>query len=246
MRLKIRCKPHKQLILPIHYQQILQGFIYSSIKDEIFSEFLHKSGFFNGKRNFKLFTFSRLEGKYEIDYKSKKIIFKEEVVWYISSILPEFIQEVGNTLLTSNSLQLNNQPIEIIELSYNDSKNEDDIIKVKTISPITIYSTYETGDGKKITQYFGPSDPVFSYLIEENMKKKFVAFFNKELDNSGFSILPIKIGQKDKVITRFKGTIINAWSGIYELRGNPTVLDFAYKVGVGGRNSQGFGMVKLL
>ncbi|WP_339063934.1 CRISPR-associated endoribonuclease Cas6 [Tepidibacillus marianensis] len=81
--------------------------------------------------------------------------------------------------------------------------------------------------------------------MTENLKKKYEAYTGKKI-NGEFRITPLKVTNKDKVITKFKGFIINAWSGIYELRGNPEVLDFAYRVGVGGRNSQGFGMFKII
>ena len=58
MRLEIELGFDDKLVLPIHYNNIVQGFIYNNIEDEIFKTFLHEEGFQYGKRSFKLFTFS--------------------------------------------------------------------------------------------------------------------------------------------------------------------------------------------
>lgn len=245
MRLKVKIKA-PQLSLPLNYQQIIQGFIYSTLKDRDFAYFLHSQGYPKGKRVYKLFTFSNLFGEYRIHQKSKKIIFKDEIEWQISSIVPEFIQDFGQSLLTTPDLQLLGQRINIEELYYTQPKVSDSC-KITMLSPITIYSTYEKEDGKKITQYFSPDDAVFSHLIEKNLKKKYEAYYGKRVsEGEGFEIHPVRVNRRNKVITRFKGFIINAWGGVYEIRGSPEMIQFAQGVGIGGRNSQGFGMFEIV
>jgi len=226
----------------LNYQQILQGFIYNTLNDRDFAHFLHSKGYSKGNRTFKLFTFSRLSGSYYIDRRNKKIIFENEIDWQISSILPQFIQDLGQSLLTSSDLQLHGQRITIEELKYSQPKMNEDRCQISMLSPITIYSTYEKENGKKITQYFGPHDAVFSHLIEENLKKKYKAYYGEVNEDEEFKIRPVRVSRKDKVITRFKGFIINAWGGTYEIQGSPEMINFAQSVGIGGKNSQGFGM----
>jgi CRISPR-associated endoribonuclease Cas6 len=244
MRLSIKLKPHSTFQLPLNYQQALQGFIYTILKDRNFAQFLHSQGYLKGKRTFKLITFSRLQGKYHIDRKAKKIVFDDEIEWQVSSVVPEFIQDFGQSLLTSSDLQLHGQPIHIEALNYTQPKIEKSNCRISMLSPITIYSTYEKENGKKITQYFSPEDAVFSHLIEENLKKKYEAYYGETKDDT-FQIRPVQVSRKDKVITRFKGFIINAWGGTYEIQGSPEMIDFAHSVGLGGKNSQGFGMFEV-
>ena len=43
----------------------------------------------------------------------------------------------------------------------------------------------------------------------------------------------------------YKGSYIKAYSGIYELYGSDELKQFAYDVGFGERNCQGFGMFEI-
>ncbi|TCS78785.1 CRISPR-associated endoribonuclease Cas6 [Tepidibacillus fermentans] len=113
------------------------------------------------------------------------------------------------------------------------------------LSPITVYSTYLRENGQKHTMYYTPKDEMFYQLIEENLKKKYEAYTGKTVVGT-FTIKPKKIRENDKVVTRFKGFIINAWNGVYELEGNPELINFAYQVGLSNRNSQGFGMFQVI
>jgi len=63
MRLEIIFK-HDKLDLPIHYNEIVQGFIYNHISEDL-SKWLHDEGFAYEKRSFKFFTFSRIMGQFK-------------------------------------------------------------------------------------------------------------------------------------------------------------------------------------
>jgi CRISPR-associated endoribonuclease Cas6 len=57
--------------LPLYYQHLLQGVVYRSLENEQLAAFLHDKGFRQGKRSFKLFTFSRLFGAHQVDLAKK-------------------------------------------------------------------------------------------------------------------------------------------------------------------------------
>lgn len=215
--------------------------LYHSLDEKEFQTFLHDQGFAFEKRRFKMFTFSKLFGKFQINSDKKQIIFHGPVIWYISSILPQFIHNIGQTFLMSHQLVLNRTKIVIQQLEFEkEIPIQQDAIRISMLSPITIYSTYTKQSGEKITQYFSPSDQVFSYLIGENARKKYEAFYQKPIEKE-LEIKPIHIQQKHKVVTRFKNTIINAWNGEYELSGSTELLQFLYCTGLGAKNSGGFG-----
>ena len=67
MRIAFEFTFNNKLILPLNYNYILQGFIYNNIADKKIQEFIHNKGFTYEKRHYKLFTFSRLMGKYKIE-----------------------------------------------------------------------------------------------------------------------------------------------------------------------------------
>lgn len=74
-----------KLVLPMHYQQMLQGLIYHSLNEKEFQTFLHDQGFAFEKRRLKMFTFSRLFGKFQINAAKKQIIFHGPVISYRNS-----------------------------------------------------------------------------------------------------------------------------------------------------------------
>lgn len=244
MRLYIQFRLDSPLMLPINYQQMLQGFIYNQIEDETFSRFLHEEGYVYGKRHFKLFSFSRLMGQAIVNRKQKTIIFKKQVSWQVSSCLPKFIHEFGQSLLMKDSLHFMGQPVIIEELHYKPLTIEKSTCTIRMLSPITIHSTYVSIDGKKTTQFFAPHDPAFAHLINENLAKKYKAYYGKEMEGR-LEIKPVQVKKRDKVITRFKGFIIEAWNGVYALQGDPKILTFACTAGIGGRNSNGFGLPEI-
>lgn len=49
-----------------------------------------------------------------------------------------------------------------------------------------------------------------------------------------------------KMVTKYQGHYIIAWYGEYILSGKRKYLDFLYQVGIGAKNSQGFGMIEML
>jgi CRISPR-associated endoribonuclease Cas6 len=57
MRLTVQFRPiNNTLLLPMNYQEVLQGFFYRSIQDLDLAKFLHDVGYVKEKRQFKLFT----------------------------------------------------------------------------------------------------------------------------------------------------------------------------------------------
>lgn len=234
-----------ELILPVQYERALQGLIYHSLSNPELVAFLHERGFTYNKRTFKLFTFSKLQGKCSYNPKRKTLTFNGDVKWIVSSALPEFIQDLGQALLLEERLELYNQSVKVKEMTYHHSEITESVCRVNMLSPITVASTFDAEGGRKVTQYYSPHDIVFSPMIEKNLKRKYAAFTNEENDDL-FEISPVTVSYRHKVITKFKGTIINAWGGTYELRSSPKLLTFAYQVGLGSRNSAGFGLFELV
>lgn len=153
----------------------------------------------------------------------------------------EVYQGDRQSLMMKSSMHLIGIPLKIAELQYKNTDISRSSCTVRMLSPITVHSTYRSSEGRKVTQYFSPYDPAFCHLVTENLAKKYEAYFGHPSE-SGLEIKPLRFGKKDKVVTRFKGTVIEAWNGVYELHGAPEVLSFACAAGLGSRNSQGFGM----
>lgn len=246
MRLTVTMKPKNNVvILPLHYQYLLQGLLYRSLKDKSFASFLHEIGFRKGKRTFKLFTFSRLFGQHKIQLNTKTIVFYNEISWHVSTVLPELTQQLGEYFLLQKDVYLGGQSMEIQSVKMEEYEVKISEIEIEMLSPLTVYSTYEMVDGTQKTQYFHPFDEVFSHLIEANFRNKYEAYYG-ESPQERLLIEPLHVTKKHKVVTTFKNHYITGWQGIYRLRSAPKNLTFLLQTGIGGRNSQGFGMFKVI
>lgn len=247
MRIQLTFRPQQgSLVLPINYEEIMQGFLYRSIQDMELADFLHNRGFLNDKRQFKLFTFSRLFGKFVLHREKKQIEFVDRIYWHISSVLDELIIDLGQNFLSKEQFTIHGQPVLIEETAVRQLQVEEkEAYTIKMLSPITVYQTYENASGEKRTHYFSPFDFAFSDMIEKNFVNKYEAYVNRKPEGR-VEIQPVKVTRKNKVVTLFKNTRINAWSGIYELVCPREYLQFLYDAGLGAKNSQGFGMFEVI
>jgi len=233
--------PKDEARLTIHYKHHVQSMLYRNISEEL-SRFLHDYGFQVGKRRFKLFTFSDLIGKFRILRDTKEIKFAGPVYLYISSPLQRFVNELGTTILKRGYVYIDKTPFMVrgMEiLKQPEIKNEH---KIKTLSPITIYSTLYTPDGGRKTYYYSPYEREFSTLASSNAIKKFFALKREKIDGY-IELKPVRVEEK---ILKYKGTIIKGWKGIFIIRGSPKLIEIVYQAGIGSKNSQGFGMFEVV
>ncbi|MFZ5985759.1 MAG: CRISPR-associated endoribonuclease Cas6 [Bacillota bacterium] len=239
MRFKISIEFDGNLELPINYSKIIQGFIYKNIMDKDLARFMHDKGFCYGNRKYKMFTFSRLHGKFSIDKIRKKIVYQSPVNLVVSSCYDDFFIDLSLSLLQRDvEIAGCKAYISRMDIIMEEPKN---IQKVRMLSPVTAYSTLN--DGRTI--YFSPDNHDFKRIIKENIIKKYIAFFKE--DGIGLNFEIDIIGDKyNKVISNYDGFIIEGWMGDFVLKGSREMVRLAYDVGIGGKNSQGFGCFELL
>ena len=142
MRIKIVLEHpgENQAVFPLYYNHELQSFIYRHISPEL-ADFLHKEGYPLGKRKFKLFTFSRLLGKFRINSQGEKIIFSGSISFYLSSPKEKFIQQFAETLLRSPQVTLSRNSFIISNIEVFPQPHIQDDVTIRMLSPVTIYST---------------------------------------------------------------------------------------------------------
>lgn len=249
MRLQLSLLSSKPIVLDTNYQQQVQGWLYHVLSNKDMQAFLHNKGFAYGKRQFRLFCFSRILGRSFLIKNTKQLEFKSPVRLVISSPWIEFLQNLANSIITKDFFSLGNNHLEVNELRMEKTPafNSEEVYKIDMLSPVTMYSTLETKEGRKKTYYYSPVEKEFSQLLKRNLVKKAQAFYNEDWSQLPFNIEPagdIKAGQQKIVI--FKGTVIKGWMGQYKISGDTRMLKLAYESGMGGKNSQGFGMFSLL
>jgi len=243
MRIKFVFESERgKIILPINYNRYLQAFIYKNISPKL-ARFLHNKGFKNEKRIFKLFTFSRIFGKYKILQQEKKIEFKTPVSFYLSTIYPVIAEEFTEKIIKTDNMRFGRDKIILSSVEVFMKKINREKFTIKMLSPVVVYSTLSKGDGSRKTYYYSPFEREFSELIRKNIIKKYKAYYGKDVIIKDFEITPVKVSEKRNLITTFyKDTVIKGWTGIYELKGYLELLEFSYCTGIGSKNSQGFGM----
>ncbi|HEY8422638.1 MAG TPA: CRISPR-associated endoribonuclease Cas6 [Thermoclostridium sp.] len=241
MHISIEMIGQKDIILPIHYNHIIQGFIYNMIDKEL-SDFLHNKGY-GDSRKFKLFCFSNIIGKAHIDEEKNNMVFKSPIKLVISSPDEYFCESFANTILKKD-INLGANTLEIGRIEINRQRVLEDKIELQALSPITAYSTLLRPDGRKYTCFFQPGEEDFNRIVEENLRKKYYAFTGTEppKDKVYFKLLT-----KPKLhIIKYKDFIIKGYTCKLIVEGPRQLLQMAVDAGLGSKNSQGFGCVEIM
>jgi len=243
VRVEINTSFRNSITLPIHYNHILQSFIYRNLNREL-ATFLHEKGYIYKKRKFKLFTFSKIIGRYKLQ--NGRITFTSPIKITISSPVDDIISEFARRLIRKRVLVLFRNKIEITGINVQLPPVFNNVMDIYFLTPVVIYSTLYTKDKKKKTYYYSPKETEFQKLIRENLLKKYLAFHRILPDDTDFKIIPANISSRDEKILKFKNFIIKGWLGKYKIEGSKELIKFAYYTGLGTKNSQGFGMFEVV
>ncbi|WP_211367384.1 CRISPR-associated endoribonuclease Cas6 [Sporomusa termitida] len=228
--------------MPISYNYLLQGALYHSLHKEL-AAFLHEKGYTDGKRSFKLFSFSLLQGVYQLDRVKKNIAFDGEIKLTISSPMQDFCHSLVNILLATGNMRLGTQATEIEKINVRQLKVTGDQAVVKTLSPAVLYSTLLRPDGRKYTVYFQPGEADYGRLFSENLQKKYRAFWGT--DAPAGNVTAKALGLPRLKVVNYKDIIIKGYAGKLLVTGPQELLQLAVDGGIGSKNSQGFGCVEL-
>jgi CRISPR-associated endoribonuclease Cas6 len=177
MRLVLRGESAGPVTFPVNYNHLVQAAIYANISPNL-SSFLHDKGFIFGKRSFKLFTFSRLLGNYSIA--GGRISFEGDLSLHISSPVDRFVRELCNSFLKRGVVTLGNNVMHISGVSFPEPPRIGHEVKVRTLSPVTVYSTLSAPDGKNKTYYYSPYEREFSGSIDANARRKHYMVLRKK------------------------------------------------------------------
>jgi CRISPR-associated endoribonuclease Cas6 len=230
--------PNENLVLPKNYNQILQGFFYRHMDKEL-AQFLHNRGFSLGKRTFKLFVFSKIFGKLLKKENGNLYYLPKFRIYFASPRNDITIGTLKEFILSREGLFLGKNPVEVIAVNPLLVENFENTLKVKTISPIVVY---KTKPGERYHYYLTPFEEEFYKLLIENLKKKYILVYGKPFEGE-IEIKPLKVSERDFKKVVFKGKLIKAWSGVFEINAPKEVIKLALETGLGTKNSAGFGMV---
>lgn len=243
MRLSITLSPVGSCLrLPIHYNRLLQASIYASL-DQVTAAFFHDHGFLHGSRSFKMFTFSRLLGPYEVSAQERAIRFTGPLRLVVSSPSDDFCGSLATCLLARGSILLGQQQVGVEKLEVLSPAVTGERAVVRTLSPIVVYSTLSKANGTKYTCYFQPGEPEFEEQLSSNLRKKYEIVRGRPAPDARVHARPLR--QPRMNIIKYLGTVIKGYSCTLQLEGPPDLLQLGLDAGLGAKNSQGFGCIEL-
>ncbi|MCK9444803.1 MAG: CRISPR-associated endoribonuclease Cas6 [Tissierellaceae bacterium] len=242
MQIQISFTSDEDIILPIHYNNILQAFIYNNIDVEL-ADFLHNEGFIVNNRRFKLFAFSRILKRG--NKVGRSFNFGNSIEFLVASPLGKFCKSIANSMLQKEDLFLGKNNIKTDQIQIFNPQVEGDEIIVETISGIVAYSTLLKVDDNKYTHYYTPEERDFERIVAENLIKKYNALIGQDFQSDG-NLKIIPIGNSKQSISYYKDFIIKPVDGKFKIRGDKRLLQIGLDTGFGSKNSQGYGCVRII
>lgn len=242
MRVIINFQLDRPLRLPQQYNHILQAVILNWLSDENYQKFIHDTGYKAGKRIYKLYTFSRLQGKFDINKEDKTITYYDEARLEVASQDDKFLSYLVNGIIMKESVRLGSSIVQIKDVKCEKNILETGV-KVYTKSPVVVYSTFQNEDKKK-TYYYSPFEDEFNELIRKNLIKKYEAAFGQLPEDANFRVRAIKNSKLKEKVLIYKDTVVKGWIGEFVLEGSKELINIAYNSGLGSKNSQGFGCIE--
>lgn len=247
-------------IIPVNYQYELSGWIYRTLAkgDQAYSTWLHQNGFLQGRKQFRLFTFSNLQiPKFQIEG-DRLIVLSDRAYLHLSFLPARSTEEFIKGLFSSQSFALGDrlskiqcfvQSVELVE-----SPVFEPVMSFRTLSPMVLSGHLENGK----PTYISPEDPQASQLIYNNLCAKYQAFYGQpyptnstesvSIDKASIASFKLLAPPRRKKITikahTSQQTYIVSYHSHFQISLPQELTHILYETGVGEKGSMGFGMVE--
>ncbi|MDA3884082.1 MAG: CRISPR-associated endoribonuclease Cas6 [Candidatus Delongbacteria bacterium] len=242
MRLSIKLKTMIGNKLPVDYRSMLLSLFKSSFAANDFERKIYFDENKQENHDLRPFTFAVYLSNPKFD---KEEIFLESESFTVNFSTPDFetgIMLYNGLLAGRNKLFEYKDKCKIKIETIHLNKQEKTIFKneavFKMLSPIVVKeSDLQTNHDK----FYSPADPEYFTLLNKNCAMKAEQFLNKSLSLDGIEVLDYK-----KIPVKLKGHFVEAYIGIFRLKGEPELLNLLYQIGLGAKNGYGFGMMEVV
>lgn len=244
MRLRITLQAERELLLPWNYQHHLHGFLYAAVTGENpeIGVFLHEQGFAKDSHRYKFFVFSKLFPR-KARGTQEGLFASPPILWWVSSPLSSFVEALATALLKSGRVPLGKLLLYLEKVEIEEPPEFTGRTLCETISPLVVSTGVKRGE-KLHKVFLSPEDPRFFEIVKENLLRKVQAFGAFAVPESTVSFEPT--GTWHSKLVTVQGTNVRGYEGRFFVEGNEELLAFAYDAGLGERNSQGFGMFRVV
>lgn len=217
--------------VPLSYNHQLQSGIYRKLSQAGISDEIHTK--FSGHRNF---IFGKLSGDNVI--RDKQMFFNSRLSFEVRSQSFDIIDALQRSFELYPYIKLFDTCLPLKDAIITNKHINSSSAQFKAVSPVVAKKRLPDGS----TLYHAPHSEEFRDSLTRNFLKKYWEITNKQYDGN-IDILPV--GEHRKIITSYKGIIINAYLGDYIISADSTALELIYNSGLGAKNSQGFGMLEI-
>ena len=242
--LRITAYARDSIILPLAYNELLHGLLYSCWRDN--APQIHDEGYKDGAATYRLFTFGPLRATGTIDTKKRTIRMMGPITFEVRTPLEELLDILASELAARGVMRIGAHELPLVNLDACDRLLFPKRALIKAIQPIVATRKSNNPDAAEKresgshSEYLSPSDDGWHELIHKNALGKARAY---GLDcGTDLQIIPLSTDSMRKRVTRFKGTYITGWMGEFALSCDPQLMQLLYSCGLGSKNSQGFGM----
>lgn len=237
MQIKLTLRSAEPLVIPLNYNYQLQSAIYSMLGEVGRSDFWHDNGFGEVSR-FKGFCFSSLTGRYRVDAESKTIRFEDAIYLEVRSPVFGFIDAFQRAAECHPYFKLFDTRLEIAGAALTNLHLPSGRITFEATTPTVVHSTAADGG----TYYYSPQEEDYFVRLCNNAEKKYEAIMGEPAPR--LALRPA--GEFRRIVTKYKGFYICGYTGAFELDTSLRMAEFLYNSGLGEKNAQGFGFLRLL
>lgn len=264
MRFILTLENTDQGLLPLNYQYELSAWIYKTLNygNSEFADWLHREGYTNDYKQFKLFTFSNLMvPNFKINGDRMKIESREAeliVSFYPIDSLEYFVSGLFSNQTFSIGDKKSKASFTVKTVEKLPEPEFSTEMEFKSLSPILV--SYKHSEKQKYARYMQPGDEQYGDLLIKNLAAKYHAFYagapvtnaNDETENSGqvdtgnmdcnfeplgkpkSRLITIKCGTRQE--SKLRGYLYR-----FRLKAPKELIRLGYNAGFGEKNSLGFG-----
>lgn len=272
MRFRLTLENTAEGLLPLNYQYELSSWIYKTLNygNEEFAEWLHRQGYTNDYKQFKLFTFSslmvpkfRIEGdRMQIESRENRLI----VSFYPIDSLEYFISGLFNNQQFTIGDKKSKATFMVKTVEKLPDPKFSGSMEFRSLSPILV--SRKDSETQKYATYLHPGDGEYGELLVKNLVAKYKAFHGSSVATSAgvetagrdtreaqreASIDMRNINYDFQTRNKPKSRLITIKSGTeqesklrgymyrFQLKAPAELIRLGYYAGFGEKNSLGFG-----
>jgi CRISPR-associated endoribonuclease Cas6 len=244
MRLHVVFTAPAAVFLPWHYLHLLHGFLYAAIaraSPEV-GGYLHNHGYASGAHRYKMLVFSRLYPRRAVR-RPEGLELEPPIHWWVSSPLASPMEALATSLLTEGRVVLGEASLEVEKLEVEPLPEFSGRVRCETLSPLVASTGVQRGE-KLHKKFLSPGEPIFWQVLEANLRRKAEALGMPMPAEVGIRFTPL--GEWRSRLLYSQGTQVRGYEGRFIMEGHEPLLRLAYEAGLGERNTQGFGMFRVI